>query len=243
MSPLEALSGTLVNSAAVVIGGALGLLLRDRLPEQVRGGLIQAIGLVTLVIGLSNAADLTRVDGGVIYALLALAVGATLGAFWRLGDRLEGLGGWLQGRLGGTGRGRFSEGFVTATLLFCVGPMTLVGSIQNGLTGDASVLLIKATLDGISAIALAASFGFGVVASALFVLLFQGGIALSASAVAGVLADPASDPRVLLVNGVGGVLILGLGITLLELRRIAVANMLPALLVVVALFEIGRRLL
>jgi uncharacterized membrane protein YqgA involved in biofilm formation len=245
LNPLDALSGTLVNTATVLVGGALGLLLRHRLPEGVRNGLIQAIGLITIVIGISNASDLVRVDAGVVYALLALSSGAALGALWRLGDRLEGFGDWLQQRLGSArvaGRGGFSEGFVTAALLFCVGPMTIVGSIQNGLSGDASLLLLKATLDGISAVALAASFGFGVMASALFVLIFQGGIALAASAVAGVLSDPASDPRVLLVNGVGGVLILGLGINLLELRRIAVANMLPALLVVVVLFEVGRRL-
>lgn len=242
MSPLEALSGTLVNTATVLLGAGLGLALRGRLPGRVGGVLLQAIGLVTLVIGVGAAGDLARVTAppGVILGLVALAGGAALGEWWRLGDRLEGLGDAIKRRV--RGQGRFTEGFVAASLLFCVGPMTIVGSLQNGLVGDASLLLLKSTLDGISSIALAATFGFGVVASAAVVLVFQGGLALAAGAVAQWLPDPATDPRVLLVNGVGGLMIVGLGITLLELRRIAVAAMLPALPLVVVLYEIARRL-
>ena len=242
MSPVDALSGTLVNTLTVLLGSAVGLVLRGRLPNRIGAVLLQAIGLVTLFIGFSAAADLGRVAAppGVVLGLVALAAGAALGEWWRLGDRLEGLGDALKRRV--RGQGRFTEGFVAASLLFCVGPMTLVGSLQNGLVGDASLLLLKATLDGISSIALAATFGFGVLASALVVLLFQGGIALGASAIAGWLPDPAIDPRVLLVNGVGGLIIVGLGITLLELRRVSVASMLPALPLVVVLYEIARRL-
>ncbi|MFU8887571.1 MAG: DUF554 domain-containing protein [Trueperaceae bacterium] len=242
MSPLDALSGTLVNTLTVLLGAGVGLVLRGRLPSRIGAVLLQAIGLVTLVIGITSAADLGRVAAppGVVLGLVALAGGAALGEWWRLGDRLEGLGDALKRRV--RGQGRFTEGFVAASLLFCVGPMTIVGSLQNGLVGDASLLLLKATLDGISSIALAATFGFGVLASALVVLLFQGGIALGASAVAAWLPDPAVDPRILLVNGVGGLMIVGLGITLLELRRVSVASMLPALPLVVVLYEIVRRL-
>ena len=242
MSPLEALSGTLVNTATVLLGAGLGLALRGRLPGRVGGVLLQAIGLVTLVIGVGAAGDLARVTAppGVILGLVALAGGAALGEWWRLGDRLEGLGDAIKRRV--RGQGRFTEGFVAASLLFCVGPMTIVGSLQNGLVGDASLLLLKSTLDGISSIALAATFGFGVVASAAVVLVFQGGGALAAGAGARWLPGPATDPRVRLGNGVGGLMIVGLGITLLELRRIAVAAMLPALPLVVVLYEIARRL-
>jgi uncharacterized protein len=242
VTALDALSGTLVNTATVVIGASLGLVLRGRLPARIGAVLLQAIGLVTLMIGFAGANDLLRVatPPGVIVGLIALAVGSALGEAWRLGERLEGIGEALRRRV--RGQGRFTEGFVAAALLFCVGPMTLVGSIQNGLTGDASLLLLKATLDGISSVALAATFGFGVLASALVVLLLQGGIALGANAIAGFLPDPASDPRVLLVSGVGGLIIVALGITLLELRRMSVASMLPALPLVIVVYEIARRL-
>jgi uncharacterized membrane protein YqgA involved in biofilm formation len=242
LNPFEALSGTLVNTLTVLLGSALGLSLRGRLPDRFTGVLLQAIGLTTLFIGFSSAADLTRVSDppGVVLGLVALALGAVLGEWARVGERLEGLGDLLKRRT--RGQGRFTEGFVAASLLFCIGPMTIVGSIQNGLVGDASLLLLKATLDGISSIALAATFGFGVMASAAVVLLVQGGIALSAGLVAGSFPDPALDPRVLLINGVGGLMIIGLGISLLDLRRMSVASMLPALPLIVVLYELTRRL-
>jgi uncharacterized protein len=241
VTPLLALSGTLVNVLTVLLGGGLGLVLRGRLPDRIGVVLLQAIGLVTLFIGVSGASDLGRVTAppGIVVGLVALAAGAALGEAWRLGERLEALGGWLKRRT--RGQGRFTEGFVAASLLFCVGPMTIVGSLQNGLVGDASILLLKATLDGISAVALAATFGFGVVASALVVLVVQGGLALGAGAVAAWLPDPGVDPRVLLVNGVGGLMIIGLGLTLLDVKRIAVASMLPSLPLVVVLYEVVRR--
>ena len=242
MNALAALDGTLVNVATVVVGSALGLAVRGRLPERITAVLLQAIGLTVLYIGFANAGDLARVASppGVILGLVALAVGAALGEWARLGERLEALGHALKRRL--RGHGRFTEGFVAASLLFCVGPMTLVGSLQNGLTGDASLLLLKAALDGISSIALAATFGFGVLVSAVVVLVVQGGLALGAGAVAAWLPDPALDPRVLLVNGVGGLMIVGLGLTLLEVRRVSVAAMVPALPLVVLLYEIAARL-
>ena len=125
--------------------------------------------------------------------------------------------------------GSFTEGFVAASLLFCVGPLTLIGSLNNGLTGDATLLVIKATLDGLSSIALASVFGIGVGFSILVILGYQGGVSLAAGLLAQALPDPANDPRILLVTGVGGVMILGLGINLLGLTRIRVASFLPGL--------------
>lgn len=237
MSLLEQTSGTLINTVTVLLGASLGLLLRGRLPERIIVTVMQAIGLVTLLIGVINALDLTRVSEppGLILGLIALAVGGALGEWWRLDERLERLGDVLKRRF--RGQGRFTEGFVAASLLFCIGPLTLVGSIQNGLAGDNSFLLLKSALDGFSAVGLAATFGFGVMFSVVVILLYQGGLSLGAGLFTGLIPDPYTDPNVLLVNGVGGLMIIGLGLTLLEIRRIHNASLLPALLLVVLLYQ------
>jgi uncharacterized membrane protein YqgA involved in biofilm formation len=236
---LDQTSGTLVNVVAVLLGAGSGLLLRRRLPSRVVSTVVQALGLTVVLVGLINALDLTRVaePPGLIVGLTALAAGGALGEWWRLDDALERLGEYLKGRFGGDGA--FTQGFVSASLLFCVGPLTLIGSIQNGLTGDNDFLLLKSALDGIAALALAASFGFGVLFSAVTVLLYQGALSLGAGLFATLVPDPASDPRVLLVNGVGGLMILGIGLDLLEVRRLRIAAMLPALIVVVAFYHIA----
>ena len=242
MSPFEQTSGTLLNLVTVLVGSALGLLLRGRLPERVVTTTMQAIGLTTLFIGIGNAFDLNRVSEppGVILALLALALGGMLGEWWRIEQGLEGLGETLKRRF--RGQGRFTEGFVASSLLFCVGPLTLIGSIQNGLAGDNSFLVLKSTLDGFAALALAATFGFGVLFSAVVIVLYQGTLSLAAGRFAALIPDPSSDPRVLLVNGVGGIMIVGLGFNLLEIKRIRVASLLPSLALVVALYYLGLRL-
>ena len=237
MEPLERVSGTLVNAATVVAGTTLGLLARGRMSERHNRTLLQVLGLVTLTIGVGMAADLGRVAAGrvpgVILALVALALGAALGETLRLEERLEALGEWLKARVGGTGS--FTQGFVTASLLFCVGPMTVVGSLQNGLAGDARALLLKAALDGIASVALTGAYGAGVGASVLTVLVVQGGISLGAGGLAALIPDPASDPRVLLVTGAGGILIAGIAVNLLlaglglDASRVRVGAMLPAL--------------
>lgn len=239
MSLLEQTSGTLVNVVTVLLGSLIGLAVRGRLPDRIVATVMQALGLTTLLVGVVNALDLTRVatPPGLIVGLLALAVGSALGEWWRLDDRLEGLGERLRRRVGG--EGMFTQGFVSASLLFCVGPLTLIGSIQNGLTGDDGFLLLKSTLDGIASLALAASFGFGVIFSSVTVLVYQGALSLGAGQLAALVPDPAADPRVLLVNGVGGLMIMGLGIDLLQLRRMRIAAMLPALILVVLLYQVG----
>lgn len=238
MTLLEQTSGTLLNTATVLVGTVLGLLLRGRLPDRIIVVVMQAIGLVTLLIGVINALDLTKVSEppGLILGLIALAVGGALGEWWRLDDRLDQLGDRLKKRF--RGQGRFTEGFVAASLLFCIGPLTLVGSIQNGLAGDNSFLVLKSTLDGFSAIGLAATFGFGVLFSTVVILVYQGGLSLSAGLLAGLVPDPYNDPNVLLVNGVGGLMILGLGLTLLNISKIRNASLLPALLLVVVLYQL-----
>lgn len=240
MTPFDQVSGTIWNVATVLIGAGLGLLIRGRLPERIIVVVMQAIGLTTLLVGIMNALDLGKVSDppGLIIGLVALALGGALGEWWRIEEGLEGLGAWLNKRL--RGRGRFTEGFVAASLLFCVGPLTLVGSIQNGLAGDDSFLILKATLDGFAALGLAATFGSGVIFSALTVLIYQGTLSLGAGLFANLIPDPYTDPRVLLVNGVGGLMIVGLGLNLLDIKRLRIASLLPALVVAVLLYQVAR---
>ncbi|MCU0523604.1 MAG: DUF554 domain-containing protein [Elainella sp. Prado103] len=224
-------SGTWINVVTVLIGTGLGLLLQGRLPPKMQQIITQGLGLITLFVGLSMANQINQVESridGVILALLTIAIGGLLGEWGQIEQRIEGLGNWLKQRF--RGKGSFTEGFMAASLLFCVGPLTLIGSLNNGLTGDNTLLTLKAVMDGLASIALTSSFGIGVGFSALVILLYQGGVSLAAGLLAQALPDPATSPAVLLVTGVGGLMILGLGLNLLEVARIRVASFLPALL-------------
>jgi len=213
--------GTLVNTGTVLVGSAVGLVAGSRLPENIKTILMQALGLSVVAIGLRMALEAQHT----LLAIGCLLLGGISGELLRIEQRLEGLAGILQRKLRSRSS-RFVEGFVTATLLYLTGAMTIVGSIQDGTTGDPSILLIKALLDGVASVALASSLGVGVMYSALPILVVQGGITLLASQMAFL-----SEPVVLdAVNATGGLLILGIGINLLEIRRIYVGNLLPALL-------------
>lgn len=240
MSFFDQTWGTWLNVLTVAIGSSLGLALRGRLPLRITAVVMQAIGLVTVYIGLSNAFDLSRVSSppGVLLGLLALALGGALGEWLGIEEALERLGERLRRRF--KGKGRFTEGFVTASLLFCVGPLTLLGSIQNGLTGEAPYLVLKSTLDAFSSLALATSFGFGVLASVVVVLVYQLTISLGAGAFASLIPDPAGDPHVLLINGVGGLMIVAVGLGLLDIKRLRVASLLPALVLAPLLYQLAR---
>ncbi|GBF05275.1 hypothetical protein DAERI_040035 [Deinococcus aerius] len=256
MSLLAQLSGTLINVTTVLIGTVLGLTLGGRLPERTQRTLLQTLSLVTLFIGLDMAGNLNRVTGGpipgVILALIALALGAVIGEALGIEEGLARLGETLRRRF--RGGGRFTEGFVAASLLFCIGPMTVVGGIQNGLTGDSSTYVLKSTLDGIASLALAGAYGIGVGFSALTVLLLQGGISLAAGAFASGLlggADPGvlkTNPYVLLVTGTGGLTIVGIAWNLMlgglgwEDRRVRVGSLLPALLLAPLVLWVAGRL-
>ena len=178
-----------------------------------------------------------------ILALIALALGGVLGEALRLEERLEELGDVLKRRFGGTGA--FTQGFVTASLLFCVGPLTIIGSIQNGLSGDPRALVIKSALDFISSIALSGVYGVGVVFSALTVLILQGAISLGAGGFAAAIPNPATDPRVLLMSGAGGVMIMGTGVNLLLAGlglgqyRVRVGALIPALPLCVVVYAVA----
>lgn len=226
-------SGTWINVATVLVGAGLGLLLRHRLPLAMQQIITQAVGLLTLVLGFAMAGSLFDVEvgaiDGVIVGLLAIVLGGLLGEWWQLDRRLMALGDVLKAQV--KGDGRFTEGFVAASLLFCIGPMTILGSLNNGLSGDNTLLTLKATMDGLAAIALTGSYGIGVGFSALVVLIVQGTLSLLAGGLATVIDDPASDPHILLTTGVGGMMIIALGLGLLNVATIRVASFLPALVV------------
>lgn len=231
--------GTVVNVATVLLGAGLGVLIGHRLPDRTRDLVTDALGLVTLLIAAVSAwsvldPDLSAAVGSsapMLIVLGALLIGGISGSLLRLEPRVEALGGWLQGRLSGSAdsvqRRRFIEGFVTASLLFCTGPLTILGSLSDGLGDGADQLFLKAVLDGFASIAFAASFGWGVAASALTVLVIQGSITLLGVLLGDVL--PAAELAAL--TATGGLILVGVALRLLRIREIAVADLLPALLV------------
>jgi uncharacterized membrane protein YqgA involved in biofilm formation len=221
---LAALSGTLLNALTVLVGGLLGTVLGDRLPERLRENVVRGVGLFTLAMGTKFAIDTSNL----LYVLGSILLGGVIGSLWGVDRRLNDLGAALQRRFAARGGGStIAEGFVTAAIVFCVGPLTFLGSIQNGLTGDASLLAIKSVLDGFTAIALAATLGWGVLLTIPLILIYQGGLAVGASAFSGLL----SELQLREMSAVGGLLILGVGLKLLSIRDVKVADYLPAILV------------
>jgi uncharacterized membrane protein YqgA involved in biofilm formation len=226
------LTGTLLNVATVLVGTLVGLLIGARMPARVRDSLTTGLGLFTLVVGLSMGlrifTDPAALPGDDLAVLGALLVGVALGELMRLHDGLESLGAWFQRRMAPSEGGRpsrIAEGFVTASLVFCVGPLTILGSLANGLTGDIQLLALKSLLDGVASIAFAAALGPGVALAALTVFVVQGGIAGAAF----LLRDVLDEPTVVAITAAGGVILLGVALRLLELKAVRVASFLPAL--------------
>ena len=239
--------GTLVNALTVLVGSGIGVAAGHRLPARTRDLVTDALGLVTLLIAASSAtavgdAALVAAVGSsapVLIVLGSLVLGGVVGSALRVEDRLEAFGGWLRATLGrrrasaGTGtpdsgdRDRFIEGFVTASLLFCVGPLTILGAVNDGLGRGADQLFLKAALDGFASIAFAASFGWGVAASVVTVVLVQG----SLTVVGVVLGSVLDAAQVSALEATGGLVLVGVGLGLLRLRRIPVGDLLPALVV------------
>lgn len=224
-------SGTWVNIIAVLLGTGLGLLLRDRLSVKMQTIITQGIGLLTIWIGLTMANSLGEVQSGgidgAILGLLAMVLGGVMGELLQLEERLTTFGNWLKQNF--RGQGLFTEGFVASSLLFCVGPMALIGSFNNGLNGDNTLLTLKATMDGVISIALANIYGIGVGFSTLIILVYQGGLSLIVGAVANTIPDPQNNPYLLIITGIGGLMIMAIGCNLLEIVKIRVASFLPAI--------------
>ena len=217
------LTGTLLNAATVLIGGVVGAVVGDRLPERLRENVVRGVGLFVTAMGVKFAIDTSNL----LFMLGAILLGGIIGSLVGVDAWLNRLGERLQQRFA---RGRTStvaEAFVTASIVFCVGPLTFLGSIQNGLAGDATLLSVKSVLDGFTAIALAATLGWGVLLTVPLILVYQGGLAIGASLFAGIL----SDLQLREMSAVGGLLLMGVGLKLLAIRDIKVADFLPAIIV------------
>jgi uncharacterized membrane protein YqgA involved in biofilm formation len=220
---VAALSGTLLNAATVLIGGLLGTGLGDRLPATLRENVVRGVGLFTLAMGTKFAIETSNL----LFMLGAMLLGGIVGSLVGVDARLNQLGDSLQRRFARGATSTVAEGFVTASIVFCVGPLTFLGSITNGLTGDASLLTVKSVLDGFTAIALAATLGWGVLLTIPLILVYQGGLALGASLFVGLL----TDLQLREMSAVGGLLIIGVGLKLLSIRDVKVADFLPAIIV------------
>ncbi len=223
------LTGTLLNVATVLIGTTIGVLAGARMPAAMQGSLTTGLGFFTFLLAVGMGLQILGPGverGDDLAVLAALLVGIVVGELLRLHDGLEWLGAWFQRRLStGVRPSRVAEGFVTASLVFCVGPLTILGSIDNGLRGDITLLSVKSLLDGVASIAFAAALGPGVYLSALTVLVVQGSIAGGAF----LLTDVMDSVTILAVTAAGGLILMGVALRLLDLKAVRVANFLPAL--------------
>ena len=215
------MTGTTINVGAILAGSFIGVSIGSRLPAKMRDTVLHGLGLLTMLVGFQMA----MTTKNVLVVMGAMLVGGITGELLRINDGLDRLGAFLQSVLAGGESRTFGEGFITASLIFCVGPMAILGSIQDGLSGDYRLLVIKSTLDGFAAVAFAASLGWGVALSAVSILIYQGAITLFATVISNML----TDPMVVEMTATGGLIIVGIGIKLLNLRDIRLANFLPAL--------------
>ena len=220
------MTGTLINVVAVLVGTLIGTLAGGRLPEGVHQRVLAGLGLVTLVLGVDNALSWRAAPERLILVVMfAVLLGGVLGELLGIEDRLQRLGDRLQRRFAADGHSTVSEAFFTASILFCVGPLTVLGSIEDGLTGDVQLLMTKSLLDGFASIALAAALGPGVALAAVSVLVVQGAISLGA----GLFEDILVGEELAALTSAGGVLIIGISLKLLDIRDVKVGNYLPAL--------------
>jgi len=235
--------GTVVNVATVLIGSLLGVLIGHRLSHRTRDLVTDALGLVTMLIAITSAltvgdAALSTAVGNsapVLIVLGAMLIGGITGSLLRIEQRLEGAGAWMQHRFSRSeGESTFVEGFVTASMVFCVGPLTFLGALSDGLGRGADQLFLKSVLDGFASIAFAASLGWGVAASAIVVLVLQGLL----TAVGALLGNVLPEAHVTALGATGGVLLIGVALRLLKVKQIAVADLLPALVVAPLLVQL-----
>ena len=227
------MTGTLINVATILIGGTLGLIFGARVPERLKATVISGMGLFTCAIGL----QMFLKTGNSLIVLGALLIGALLGEWWRIEDRLQSLGQILEARFaqgastsveGEIASNKFVRGFLTASLLFCVGPIAILGSIQDGLTGNYNLLAVKSVLDGFASLAFASTLGVGVLFSSLMILVYQGGISLLAAQLNAIVTQSMMNE----MTATGGVILMGLALSsLLEIKKIRAGNFLPALVI------------
>ncbi|MEA1940554.1 MAG: DUF554 domain-containing protein [Candidatus Caldatribacteriota bacterium] len=222
------MEGTIVNVIAIIIGCSIGFLLRSRFPEKIRKIIMQALGLSSLLIGMQMALKTSNI----LLVIFSLVIGGLIGEIIGIEEGLERVGEKIKSKLSdNTSSEKFIEGFITASLLYCVGSMAIVGSLEEGLSGNHDILYAKSVLDGVSSVVFTAAMGIGVLFSAIPVFLYQGGITLLAR----LIKDYLTPEMISEVTAVGGILVLGIGFSLLEIKKIKVGNLLPAILIAVLL--------
>lgn len=214
------MSGTIVNAAAIILGAAVGLLFKKGIPERVKCTIMQGIGLAVLLVGLSMALQTKQI----LVVILSLVLGGLTGELLNIEGGLDRLGKWLESKVGG-GTGELGKAFVTTSLIYCVGAMAIMGSIEDGLNSNPQILFTKSALDGISAVVFASTMGIGVAFSSFPVFFYQGSITLLASLVKGFLSPAA----VAEMTATGGLLIVGIALNILQIKEIKVGNLLPAI--------------
>lgn len=218
--------GTIVNAGAVIVGSLIGLTLKKSLPDKIKAIILDGFGLVTVFLGIKMSLEVKDV----LIIIFAMVIGAILGEAIDLEKYFEKFGNFLKAKVGSK-ETRFTEGLLAAFILYCIGPLTVVGSINEGLRGDRSLLLTKSVLDGFTSIAFATTYGIGVLFSAVPLFIYQSLLTIGARWMQGIF----SEMVVAQLTAMGGILIIGVGINLLNLKKIKVTNLLPALLVVVIL--------
>ena len=225
-----------VNMATVLCGSLLGILLRNRLKASLQEALMKALALCTIVIGVSSAVK----TQALLCVILCMVIGTAVGEWLRIDDGIEHAGDFIKEKVfkGKVGESRFTEGFVSACILFCIGSMTIVGSLEAGINRNYSIIYAKSTMDFVSSMAFGAAMGLGVTCSALFILVFQGGLTL----LSGLLAPVLSTAVVTEMSAVGGVILIGMAVNMLGLgrERIKVSNMLPAIFLPIAYFPLAN---
>jgi hypothetical protein len=221
-----------VNAAAIIAGGVVGQLLKKGIKDRYKSTIMQAIGLSVILIGARSALKTTDLLG----VIICMAVGSLLGEAMKIEEGLEALGAYAEKRFSHSTHGGFSKGFVTASLIFCVGSMAIVGSLESGLAGNHDTLFAKSLLDGITSVVFASTFGSGVIFSAIPVLIYQGAITLGASLLKPFLTSGVIDQ----MSAVGGLLIAAIGINMLKLTHIKIGNMLPAIFLPLVYFMVAH---
>ncbi|WP_026894495.1 DUF554 domain-containing protein [Clostridiisalibacter paucivorans] len=223
------MTGTVINSVAIILGGFIGLLIKNGLKDRFKTIIMQGISLSVITTGLMGALK----SENFLLVIISIVIGSIIGEGINIDNKLNTLGNWLESKFGRRDT-EFSKGFVTASLIFCVGAMAIMGALESGLTGSHQTLFVKSALDGVSSIIFASTFGIGVIFSSISVFIYQGVITMLASII-----KPFLTPNIINeMSAIGGILIMGIGINVLELKRINVANMLPAIFIPLIYFAI-----
>ncbi|NLZ34209.1 DUF554 domain-containing protein [Clostridium isatidis] len=220
--------GTIINSLVIIIGSIIGLIIKGRISDKIRANIMNGLGLCTLYIGISGALE----GENTLIMIISIALGALIGELIDIDSKLNNLGKTIEKKVNkGNNSISISEGFVTATLLFCVGAMAIVGALESGLNNDNSTLYAKSILDGVSSIIFSSSLGIGVMLSSISVFIYQGIIAFGATLLSRILSDAAINN----MTAVGSLLIVGLAFNILNITKIKISNLLPAMLIAVIL--------